>query len=167
MNTTKPRVKSLVRTGVIVGLSGGIAEIIWILLYKNISGGDPASIAQGVTETLLPQTLSAGVAVPLGVIIHMSIAVALGIAIAVLVRSWLPRSAPGFLEPVMVVGLLMVIWAVNFFLILPAVNPAFVTLVPYSVSLISKVLFGCAAALTLQFIDRPLKATGRNLKGVV
>ncbi len=167
MNARRDKAVNLARTGVIVGLSGGITEIVWILLYKNISGGDPASIARGVTETLLPQTLSAGMAVPLGVIIHMSIAVALGIAIAVLVRSWLPRSAPGFLEPVMVVGLLIVIWAVNFFLILPVVNPAFVTLVPYAVSLMSKVLFGCAAALALQFTYRPRLTTGRNLKGVV
>ena len=167
MITKKSKSINLVRTGVFAGLSGGVAEIVWIALYKNIAGGNAASVAQGVTETLFPNIQSTAIAVPLGIFIHMSIAVALGMAIAILVRSWLPQTEARLIEPVVVIGLLSAIWAVNFYLILPAVNPAFVTLVPYSVSLISKVLFGCAAALTLQFIDRPLKATGRNLKGVV
>ena len=38
------------------------------------------------------------------------------------------------------------VWAVNFFVLLPGISPAFVHLVPYPVSLMSKVLFGLAAA---------------------
>jgi hypothetical protein len=38
------------------------------------------------------------------------------------------------------------VWAVNFFVVLPQVNPAFVHLPPYGVTLISKLLFGLAAA---------------------
>ncbi len=167
MITKKPKSVNLIKTGTLAGLSGGVAEIVWIALYKNISGGDAASVAQGVAATLLPNIPLATAAVPLGILIHMSIAVALGIAIAILVRSWLPRTGVKFVEPVTVISLLIGIWAVNFFIVLPALNPAFVTLVPYTVSLASKVLFGCAAALTLQFIDRPGKTTGRNLKGVV
>jgi len=37
---------------------------------------------------------------------------------------------------------LVAIWATNFFLILPAINPDFVTLMPYTVTLISKLGFG-------------------------
>jgi hypothetical protein len=36
------------------------------------------------------------------------------------------------------------------FVVLPAVSPTFVNLMPYSVSLISKLLFGLAAAETLR-----------------
>jgi hypothetical protein len=46
---------------------------------------------------------------------------------------------------------LSAIWAANFFLLLPAFNPAFVTIVPLEVSLVSKLLFGLAAALVLHF----------------
>jgi hypothetical protein len=42
------------------------------------------------------------------------------------------------------------VWAVNFFVVLPVINPQFVDLVPYAISLVSKVLFGVAAAGTLQ-----------------
>ena len=38
------------------------------------------------------------------------------------------------------------VWAVNFFVVLPIVSPAFVHIVPYAVSLTSKLLFGVAAA---------------------
>ena len=41
---------------------------------------------------------------------------------------------------------LVSVWAVNFFVVLPTISPAFVHLAPYSVSLMSKVLFGLAAA---------------------
>ena len=69
------------------------------------------------------------------------------------------------LEPLAVVGLLIGIWATNFFLVLPAINPAFVALVPYTTSLISKVLFGAAAALVLRLLDEPHPAAARNWQG--
>jgi hypothetical protein len=41
---------------------------------------------------------------------------------------------------------LVAVWAVNFFLALPRINPGFIALLPYSVTLISKLLFGLSAA---------------------
>jgi hypothetical protein len=38
------------------------------------------------------------------------------------------------------------VWAINFFVVLPVIDPAFILLVSYPVSLISKLLFGLAAA---------------------
>ena len=38
------------------------------------------------------------------------------------------------------------IWAINFFVVLPFVSPAFVHLLPYGVTLASKLGFGLAAA---------------------
>jgi hypothetical protein len=48
-----------------------------------------------------------------------------------------------------VVALLMTVWAINFFVVLPVVNPGFVTVVPLAISFISKTLFGIAAAIML------------------
>jgi len=45
------------------------------------------------------------------------------------------------------------VWAVNFFVVLPSIDPDFIHLVPYSVSLVSKVLFGLAAAEALRRQD--------------
>jgi hypothetical protein len=38
------------------------------------------------------------------------------------------------------------VWATNFFVVLPIVGAAFIHLVPYAISLSSKLLFGAAAA---------------------
>ncbi len=42
------------------------------------------------------------------------------------------------------ISALAIIWASNFFVVLPVVNPVFVTLMPLTVTLISKIGFGIA-----------------------
>ena len=66
--------------------------------------------------------------------------------IAIFVRKLLPRIVGTGFESVVVVSMLLGVWAVNFFVILPTISPAFVALVPFGASLVSKVLFGSAAA---------------------
>jgi len=148
-------------TGAIAGLAGGLAEVVWIALYARLSGGDSTAVARGITESLFPGVGSALVAAPLGIAIHMALAIVLGIAIAAMLRTGLPRVHGTALEPVITIALLAGVWGVNFFLVLPVINPAFVALVPYSVSLISKMLFGFSAALVMHFLaDRPRTQAG-------
>ncbi len=141
--------------GTIAGLAGGGVEILWISIYMRLSGGEAAVVARGVTETLFPGFVPSAAAMPLGIAIHMGLAVILGIAISIFVRSILPAKAPAAIEPLAIIALLVSVWAVNFLVILPLINPAFVALVPFTTSLTSKVLFGVAAALALRFFDRP------------
>ena len=54
--------------------------------------------------------------------------------------------------------LLALVWTLNFFIILPWLNPAFVTLMPYSVSLASKLLFGVTMGIVLYNMPRRKKA---------
>ena len=49
---------------------------------------------------------------------------------------------------------LAAVWLVNFMIVLPLINPAFVDIVPLGVSFTSKLLFGIAAAACLQFGGR-------------
>jgi len=142
-------------TGVLAGLAGGVAEISWITLYTNISGGEAAIVARGVTQTLFPRLIAPSTSVALGILVHMGLAIILGIVISIFVRSVLPRTAPPILEPVAVVTILVTVWAINFLIILPVINPAFVTLVPYAISLTSKVLFGVTAALVFRLSHGP------------
>ena len=46
-------------------------------------------------------------------------------------------------------AVLAAIWVVNFLVVLPIVNAEFVSLLPYSVTLGSKLLFGVAMAMVL------------------
>jgi len=44
---------------------------------------------------------------------------------------------------------LTLVWAINFFVVLPVLNPAFITLMPFGITLASKVLFGIAMGSVL------------------
>ncbi len=140
-----------VSSGIIAGAAGGLAEIAWVTLYAGATGGNAAILARGVTSAagasaLLPQS-----PVVLGVAVHMTFAVALGVTLAYAWRALRThKMAASGLYPFMLAALAGV-WAINFFVILPIVSPAFVHIVPYAVSLTSKLLFGLAAAAALQW----------------
>jgi hypothetical protein len=79
----------------------------------------------------------------------MTLAVALGVALALALRPAFARSRGSLGEYASMVLALVGVWAVNFLVVLPRISPAFVDLVPYQVSLLSKILFGWAAASVL------------------
>ena len=142
------RGRSILKAGLGAGIAGGIAEIVWIGLVAPLSAPDPTAVARGVTEAVLPALGAGSGAVVLGLAIHMALAVVLGLALAVLLRRALPVERHGTLgEAALVVGALAIVWAVNFFVVLPMLSPAFLTLVPLWSALVSKLLFGATAAL--------------------
>lgn len=146
------------RVGAVAGLAGGAAEIAWILLYSGLGTVDGNSVAQGVTATFSDSVAVSSAGVTLGVLIHMMIAIVLGIAIALVSRKILPQVRSVLLEPCFVVTGLVGVWAVNFYLLLPVINPDFVHLLPLEASLASKVFFGIAAASVLSL------STARDIK---
>lgn len=167
MISMSPRYPSAIRgsrgvgIGALAGLVGGAAEIAWVLLYASLSGTDAAAVARGVVGSLSPLMAASPLAVGLGLAIHMVLAVALGVIITLLVGALLPRVS-ATARSVVVVAALVVVWAVNFLVVLPLVHPQFVDLLPYGVSLASKVLFGLSAAAVLRVADRTGAAGARN-----
>ena len=142
-----------IRQGIIAGVAGGVAEIAWVILYAGVTGADPATLARGVTTAAGMSSLVSAAPAALGVTVHMTLAVALGIALSfgwrALSSHRLEMRSP---FPFMLAALVSV-WAVNFFVVLPIISPAFIHLAPYPVSLMSKVLFGLAAAEALRRQD--------------
>ena len=133
--------------GTLAGLAGGLAEIVWIWTYAALTNSDASILARSVTDTMqFRQSISPVLS---GVGIHMALAVFLGIAVAIAMRS-AADDLQGIRLYAAVTAALVVVWAVNFFVVLPIINPQFVAVVPYTVSFVSKVLFGVAAAGTLQ-----------------
>ncbi len=150
------------RYGVIAGAAGGLAEIAWVTVYAGLTGGNPALLARGVTSAagvsaLLPQSQ-----VTLGIAVHMMLAMALGVTLALAWRVVRESRIAGFGPYPFMLAALAGIWAVNFFVILPAVSPAFVHIVPYAVSLTSKLLFGLAAAAALDWSTNSASALTMN-----
>lgn len=148
--TTGRRVTSdAFKYGALAGVAGGLAEVAWICLYAGVAGGNAAVLARGVTTAAGASALLPQAPVTMGIAVHMTLAVMLGIALAGLWQALARTHGIGSLYAV-ALAVLAGVWALNFLVVLPATNPAFVLLVPYSVSLLSKLLFGLAAAETLR-----------------
>lgn len=141
--------------GLAAGIAGGIAEIVWIAAYQGAVGGSAADVAAAITQTVIPVYGGIGAAPAIGLAIHMALAAGLGILLAVAVRSLLPRLAGTWTETALLVAALAGVWTVNFMILLPVLNPAFVHIVPIAVSLTSKILFGVAAAMVFRAMSRP------------
>jgi hypothetical protein len=138
-------ISTTIAIGALAGAAGGLAEIVWIGSYAALTGVDAAGVARGVTDSVGLGDLIA-FPVTAGIVIHMMLAGMLGIAIALALGSIvrIPRGAVGLYT--LVLTILAAVWAINFFAVLPQINPRFVQVVPYGASLVSKLLFGVAAA---------------------
>lgn len=160
----KENLAATVVTGVVAGAAGGLAEIAWVGLYASITGGNAAVIAKGVTTAAGVDALFPAAAVSAGVAVHMILSLALGVALAV---AWRRLSDGSSAIGARAFGLaaLAGVWFVNFFVILPLVSPAFTHLLPYAVSLTSKLLFGVAAGEVLAMQARRLPHGLAALRG--
>ena len=135
------------------GLAGGAAEVLWVLLYSGVSDVSAAMVGREVAASLWPATASWQSAPLLGVAIHMVLALALAaLCVPVLLHIAGNRAKTAAALMVAAVTALALVWAVNFFVVLPLINPKFVALMPYGATLVSKLLFGIAMAAALRSI---------------
>ena len=127
------------------GIAGGMAEVLWIVAAATALGADGWAIARGVATTVVPDLAASSVAPWIGLLIHFLLSIALA---AVFVQALHHRLRAAALLPA-ALGALAAVWAFNFLLLLPLIDPAFVALLPHPVTLISKLLFGAAMAAVL------------------
>jgi hypothetical protein len=138
------------------GMLGGAAELAWVALYCGPVDG--AEVARQVTETLVSGAGASTHALAWGIGIHMALSLLLALAYGLLVWEPLRHRLGGAAAFVFSCSALAAVWALNFFVVLPIVNPAFVELMPYSVTLASKLMFGMAMAAALTWKLRPSRA---------
>jgi hypothetical protein len=141
---------SLWRLILLAGLAGGVAEIVWIAGYGTLAPVDTVEVARQVGVSLIPAARDWPVLPAIGVVLHLALSLLL--AAAYVLALWRPfvRRAGRIGTFVSAVGLVLVVWAANFLVVLPRLNPEFVTLLPVTVTLLSKTLFGLAMAATVQ-----------------
>ena len=141
--------QSLLQPMLLAGIAGGLAELVWIMLYSSFTQASGSEVARQVAVTLFPALAQAPFAVALGVAIHFALSLALAAAFVWIV--WRPfirkRGVAATFAGAAVA--LAVIWAANFLVVLPHLNPDFVALMPYYATLFSKLLFGVAMAWAL------------------
>ncbi len=153
-----------IRLGTLAGAAGGLAEIAWVSLYAFATDTSPALVARGVTTAAGVGALLPADAVTLGVGVHMGIAVMLGIALTFV---WRAMPAARTVNPfAFMAAALTGVWTINFFMVLPIIDPAFIHLLPYSVSLISKLAFGMAAASAVRLLAAPSLSLQRARTGL-
>jgi hypothetical protein len=154
------RFAGTLRAGVLAGIAGGLAEIAWIALYSASTGVPAEPVVRGIVFTLVPALAESSWSIPLGVLIHLGLALALGVGLAIAFGKFAGRSAFVFSEFGLTMVTLTAVWAVNFLIVLPYLNPEFVRLLPYEITLLSKLLFGLSAAAVLR-----TTATGSHKRG--
>ena len=158
------RVGETVTQGALLGTAGGLVEIVWIGSFGLVAGSDTAEVARVIGATVgwaLPSISLAAAPVFYGIVIHMLAAAGLGVALMFLWRWVAAPPSRGVNEFSFMAAALAMIWAFNFFVVLPSISPAFVDLqrvfvdlVPYPASLASKLLFGVAGAIMLRYAGK-------------
>jgi hypothetical protein len=138
------------RLGALGGLAGGAVEVAWVALYAALTETPAAPVARGVVEAVVPAWAASSHGVALGILIHLGLAIALGISLAFALRLFGTRSRGAPPVFAWVTGALLMVWAVNFFLVLPHMSPKFVHLLPYGATMLSKLLFGISAAVVFR-----------------
>lgn len=134
---------------ILAGLLGGLAEIAWVSVYSYLTPVSAVEISRQVLAAIIPSMANLYYAPLLGVFIHLLLSVLLAIIFATTVLRPVIRRYGSIGITLACLITLAVVWKVNFFVILPLINPAFILLMPYSISLISKLLFGATMAWSL------------------
>lgn len=137
------------KIALIAGFAGGMAEIAWVGSYCYWIGMSGAEVARQVAVSVTASGEYPAAPV-LGILIHLALSLAVAAVYAALV--WRPFAARygAALSILSALAVLGAIWAVNFLLVLPLLNPGFVKLMPYPVSVVSKLLFGVCMALACE-----------------
>lgn len=135
----------------VAGLLGGLAEVLWVSLYTFSTHAHLTDIGRGITATVYPAAAELALAPFLGLAVHMGLSILLALGFGTLLWPMIERHCNRHKTAIIVASMvaLAVTWKVNFFLLLPMWNPEFVTLLPLSVTLVSKLLFGLTMGITL------------------
>ncbi len=152
--TEKNRFNLSIKRILLAGLAGGLAEVLWVMVWSAVTPLQATTVATEVTRTVFPVMAETSAAAEIGLIIHLAISLAIGVLFMWSFGKYLAQNYGGTGILAGSVALLTLIWTVNFLVVLPVLNPVFVTLMPSAVTLGSKTLFGLAMAAVL--IARPV-----------
>lgn len=146
---------------VIAGLAGGLAEVLWIGASAALLGVDAAHVAREVAATVLPAMATLAAAPWFGLGVHFALSIALAAMFGFVSRRTGLPATPG-VWLVAAVALLAGVWAMNFLVVLPWLNPAFTGLLPIGVTFISKLLFAVALWTVFAALARNPPARART-----
>jgi hypothetical protein len=136
----------------IAGLVGGTIETVWLLFLSQILPIDLPEVARQTSLSLYVFKGTSAWLIPMGIVIHATISIAVGLVFAYIINKAPSTLHKLVLLPVLAIGFLLFIWLMNFAFILPVLNPTFMTLIPLTATLMSKILFGCGMGITFLWV---------------
>ena len=135
----------------IAGLLGGLSEVVWISLYSLATNIQLSDIGSAITATIFPSSIEFYLAPLMGLAIHMILSILLAFGFGLLLLPLIEQVVYSKATTILFTSIitLVIVWKVNFFLLLPIWNPEFISLIPMSITLISKILFGLTMGIVL------------------
>ncbi len=133
----------------LAGLAGGIMEVLWVGAYCAATPLGASEVLRQISASVVPAAAYSPGAPALGLVIHLALSIALAMAYGLTIGTAPVRRTSQASTIATAVAVLAAVWVFNFFVLLPQLNPAFVDLMPYPVTLLSKLLFGVAMGYAL------------------
>ena len=133
----------------IAGLCGGLAEVLWIGAYCLIYDIHLSMIGTAISATVFPGSELSSYAPYAGLGIHLVLSIALALGFGTIAWPYIGTVLGNTGTMILSIATLALVWKVNFYLVLPVLNPDFINMFPIGITLISKLIFGTAMGLTL------------------
>src|ERR1039457_5868426 len=99
------------RTGVLAGIAGGAAEMVWVAGYGAVTGTPVGAVARGVATAVWPSLGTSNLVAVAGMALHMVLAAGLGIIVVAALRAPILRRAGTWSRSALVVLALGAVWA--------------------------------------------------------
>ncbi len=131
------------KAGALAGIAGGVVEVIFMAIYCSLSGKNGMEILRYVAYTFYNGGALSGL------FIHLVLSLLIGLVFGLVVYSARHVGVHARYPVIAAVGVVMlvIVWAFNFFVLLPSINPEFVAFVPLEAAFFSKLSFGLTLGL--------------------
>lgn len=149
-DSSAPRLSNVL----LAGLAGGAFELAWVGLWTTLTRQSGAAVAREISTAVYAPLGQASHAALVGIGIHFALSMALATLFVGLAWRPLARRFGGLGVLAGACLALTGVWAFNFLVLLPWLDPAFVALLPLPVSAISKFGFGAVMGAFLMAPER-------------
>lgn len=138
-----------VTTILLAGFAGGVVEMMWVAGYCAVTPLSSSEVLHQISRSAGIHASNGVFASLSGIAVHLALSVLLALTFALSVWRPLLRRSGVVGNLLASCAALSMIWAFNFLVVLPILNPGFADLMPYSVTVTSKLLFGVAMGWVL------------------
>ena len=142
-------IKETYRTFLYCGVMAGMTEVLWVYIYTTSNMADFSQVGIEITKSILGNnTINLFLSAIIGLFIHIFLSVSIAFFYGYLV--FYLRKAKilnkFLLSYICSTIMLICIWWLAYFIILPIINQDFILLVPANSAIYSKLLFGITMA---------------------